>query len=101
MGGAESLAIARFEIAVQIESGVRSEVGATGVGLAGGGLVRAAGGGTAVGATTGGATVGAIVGATGGATGGATSGVAGGAIGGVTSGAAGVDRIGAELESGI
>src|SRR5258708_1308298 len=46
VGGAEYLALARFEIAVQIESGVRSEVGATVVGLAGGALVRAAGGTT-------------------------------------------------------
>src|SRR5882762_4647343 len=51
VGGAAYLALARFEIAVQIESGVRSEVGATVVGLAGGALVRAAGGTT--GGTTG------------------------------------------------
>jgi len=54
VGGAEYLALARFEIAVQIESGVRSEVGATVVGLAGGALVRAAGGTT--GGMTGGTT---------------------------------------------
>jgi hypothetical protein len=83
VGGAAFPVFARFEIAVQIESGVRSEVGATVVGLACGALVRAAGG--------------AIGGVTGGAIGGATGGAIGGAIGGAT----GVGRIGAELESGI
>jgi hypothetical protein len=58
VGGAEFPAV-RFEVTVQVESGVRSEIGATVVGLAGGALIRAAGG------------------------------------------AIGVDRIGAELRSGI
>ena len=59
VGGAAFAAVARFEVAVQIKSGVRTGVGATVVGLAGGVVVRA-GGGAPAGAAGGAAGVGRI-----------------------------------------
>jgi len=59
VGGAAFAAVARFEVAVQIKSGVRTGVGATVVGLAGGAVVRA-GGGAPAGAAGGAAGVGRI-----------------------------------------